>query len=63
VLEGHLWKVQGDARFGDLGTRGVLDGLFDALARTDTVVHSVDVAGMAAGGGLDEIGHCREQSA
>ena len=57
VVEGRLWEVQGDRRFGDLGARDVLDGLFDALARTDTVVHSVDVAGMAAGGGLEEIGN------
>jgi VWFA-related protein len=62
VVEGRLWEVQGDARFGDLGTRDVLDGLFDALARTDTVVHSVDIAGMAAGGGLGEIGHVPQTS-
>jgi VWFA-related protein len=56
VVEGRLWEVQGDRRFGDAGTRSVLDGLYDALARTDTVVHSVDVAGLTAGGTLEETG-------
>jgi VWFA-related protein len=56
VVEGRLWEVQSERHFGDAGARSVLDGLFDALARTDTVVHSVDVAGMAAAGALDETG-------
>src|SRR5258706_112756 len=56
VVEGRLWEVQSDRRFGDAGARSVLDGLYDALARTDTVVHSVDVMGMAAAGALDETG-------
>jgi VWFA-related protein len=56
VVEGRLWEVQSDRRFGDAGARSALDGLFDALTRTDTVVHSVDVMGMAAAGALDETG-------
>jgi VWFA-related protein len=56
VVEGRLWEVQGDRRFGDAGARSVLDGLYEALARTDTVVHSVDVTGMATAGALDETG-------
>lgn len=56
VVEGRLWEVQGDRRFGDATARSTLDGLYDALARTDTVVHTVDVMGIVAGGGLDETG-------
>jgi VWFA-related protein len=56
VVEGRLWEVQGDRRFGDAGARSTLDGLYEALARTDTVVHTVDVMGMAVGGALDETG-------
>jgi VWFA-related protein len=56
VVEGRLWEVQGDRRFGDAGARSTLDGLYEALARTDTVVHTVDVMGMVAGGALDETG-------
>jgi VWFA-related protein len=56
VVEGRLWEVQGDRRFGDATARSTLDGLYEALARTDTVVHTVDVMGMVAGGGLDETG-------
>jgi len=56
VVEGRLWEVQGDRRFGDAGARSALDGLYDALARTDTVVHSVDVTGMAAGASMEETG-------
>jgi len=56
VVEGRLWDVQGDRHFGDAQTRSGLDGLFTALARTDTVIHTVDVTGIAAGGALDERG-------
>jgi VWFA-related protein len=56
VVEGRLWEVQGDRRFGDAGARSTLDGLYEALARTDTVVHTVDVTGMAAAGSVDETG-------
>jgi|KBSSwiStaDraftv2_1062776.scaffolds.fasta_scaffold08883_3 VWFA-related protein len=56
VVEGRLWEVQSDRHFGDSQTRGTLDALFQALARSDTLVHTVDVAGLAAGGGVDEAG-------
>jgi VWFA-related protein len=56
VVEGRIWEVQGDRRFGDATARSTLDGLYEALARTDTVVHAVDVMGMVAGGALDETG-------
>ena len=62
VVEGRLWEVQGDRRFGDAGARSTLDGLYEALARTDTVVHTVDVMGMVAVGALDETGSAPRSS-
>jgi VWFA-related protein len=56
VVEGRLWDVQGDRLFGDTQTRTALDRLFQALSRSDTVVHTVDVAGLAAGSAINEIG-------
>jgi VWFA-related protein len=56
VVEGRLWEVQGDRRFGDAGARSTLDGLYEALARTDTVVHTVDVTGMLTAGSMEETG-------
>lgn len=58
VVEGRLWEVQGDRHFGDSEARSSLESLFTALARSDTVMHTVDVGGLAAGatGSLDEMG-------
>jgi len=54
VAEGRLWEVQSDRYFGDSTTRNSLDKLFQAFAATDTVIHSVDVAGMVAAAAVDE---------
>jgi VWFA-related protein len=54
VAEGRLWEVQSDRYFGDSTTRGSLDKLFQTLAATDTVIHSVDVGGMAASTAVDQ---------
>jgi VWFA-related protein len=58
VSEGRLWEVQGDRHFGDSAARSGLENVFAALARTDTVIHTVDVGGLSAGatGALDEMG-------
>jgi VWFA-related protein len=58
VAEGRLWEVQGDRHFGDSEARSGLEDLFTALTRSDTVMHTVDVGGLAAGatGSLDEMG-------
>lgn len=55
-VEGRLWDVQTDRYFGDSTARQKLDELFDTLAASDTVIHSVDVTGLAAGGQVDEAG-------
>jgi hypothetical protein len=46
--------VQSDRYFGDPAARDALDQLFRTLAASDTVIHSVDVTGLAAGGAVDE---------
>ena len=54
AAEGRLWEVQSDRYFGDSVTRDSLDRLFRALAATDTVIHTVDVGGLAAAGAVDQ---------
>jgi VWFA-related protein len=49
VLRGAIWEAQSDRYFGDSKVRDSLDKLFRAVAVTDTVIHSVDVSGQAAG--------------
>jgi VWFA-related protein len=54
AADGRLWEVQSDRYFGDSVTRDSLDRLFQSLAATDTVIHTVDVGGLAAGGAVDQ---------
>jgi VWFA-related protein len=54
VVEGRLHEVLTDRSFGDSTTRGTLDRLFQTLAATDTVIHSVDVGGMVASTAVDQ---------
>jgi VWFA-related protein len=51
VVRGQIWEAQSDRYFGDSKVRDALDRLFRAVAATDTVIHSVDVTGLAVGGG------------
>jgi VWFA-related protein len=52
VVAGRVWEVQTDRYFGDSRARDALDSVFKAVAATDTVIHSVDVTGMSARGGV-----------
>ena len=58
VTEGRLWEVQGDRHFGDSTARSALDAVYNALARSDVVVHTVDLGGLSVGPmvALDEMG-------
>jgi VWFA-related protein len=47
VVEGRLWDVQPDRFFGDVTARDQLKRLYDALAASDTVIHTIDVTGLA----------------
>ncbi len=48
ISEGRIWEVQSETRYGDLRLRRGLDDLFQALARADCVVHTLDVTGLEA---------------
>lgn len=50
AAQGRVWDVDTDAHFGSVSASRVLDGLFRTMAATDTVLHTVDVTGLAAGG-------------
>ncbi len=54
VVEGRLWDVQSENYFGDAAARQELERLYRTLAASDTVIHSVDVAGLVAGGSVDQ---------
>ncbi len=54
VVAGRVWEVQSDRYFGDSRARDALDSVFKAVAATDTVIHTVDVTGMSARGGVAE---------
>jgi VWFA-related protein len=56
VTEGRLWEVDSSSYFGDTQSNQAMDGVFKALATSDTVIHTVDVAGIAAGGGAEAQG-------
>jgi VWFA-related protein len=45
VVEGRLWEVDGQARYGDSRIREMLADAAQSLARSDAVVHAVDVTG------------------
>ncbi len=53
-MEGRLWDVQSDRYLGDATARQKLDGLYGALAASDSVIHAIDVAGLAAGADIDQ---------
>jgi VWFA-related protein len=47
---GEVWRVDSDKVFGNRNTMSALDQLTDALRKSDCTLHSVDVAGLRAGG-------------
>jgi len=53
VTEGRLWEVDASSHFGDSRTSQVMEGVFNALAASDVVIHSLDVAGLVAGAGAE----------
>jgi VWFA-related protein len=62
VAEGRIQDVQSDRHFGDASASTTLSVLYEGLARTDTVIHTVDVGGLAAGGTPEEQGSVRAGS-
>lgn len=50
AANGQIWRIDSDAVFGNRSTLSALDQLTDALRKSDCTLHSVDVAGLRAGG-------------
>jgi VWFA-related protein len=48
VAQGRLWEVDGMTRFGDTRLRDLLGEMTGRLARSDTVLHAIDVTGLSA---------------
>lgn len=48
IIDGRLWEVDSDSRYGDTQTRSLLTDAFRSLSRADAVVHSVDLSGLGA---------------
>jgi VWFA-related protein len=47
---GRIWEVSEDDRFGSASTQSRMDDMLDAFKRADCAIHSVDIAGLQAGG-------------
>ena len=45
-VEGEVWKVDSDARFGSTSTRSSLTGALAQLRRSDTILHTIDIGGL-----------------
>ena len=46
IVQGRLWEVDSDARYGNAETKMRLDDALKSLSRADAVVHSIDLTGM-----------------
>ena len=59
IAEGRVFDVQGDRYFGDAKAREELQRLYQALGASDTVIHTIDVTGLAAAGSVEHAGWTR----
>ncbi len=48
LIQGEAWKVDADKRFGNSTLRSELSEMGAFVQRTDSVIHTVDIAGIAA---------------
>jgi VWFA-related protein len=48
IVEGRLWEVDGTARYGDNRLRERLHEMTRRLARSDTLLHAIDVTGLGS---------------
>lgn len=56
VTQGRLWEIDSNARFGDARLRSVFSDMTRVLSLSDTVVHAVDVTGLASDDRLGQTG-------
>ncbi|MEP7012622.1 MAG: VWA domain-containing protein [Acidobacteriota bacterium] len=48
--QGEIWKVDSNARFGNTKSANDLEGLLEAMRRSDCVIQAVDIGGLREGG-------------
>jgi len=53
-IAGEFWKIDSDSRFGSSSTRGRLTEALSVFSRSDSVLHTIDIAGVRAEGGVAE---------
>jgi VWFA-related protein len=56
LVNGQIWKVDGDRRFGNQPLRNEVSDMTSLFRRSDCVIHSVDVAGVRLDGEPDANG-------
>ncbi len=54
IIRGRIWEVGPDDRFGDPGIRSRMEKVVQTFAKSDAVVHAVDLGGLQAEG---DVGH------
>jgi len=50
VVQGQVWRVDSDARFGSSATRQFLESAMSLFRRSDVILDTVDISGLRAGG-------------
>lgn len=48
IVQGALWEVDGNARYGDARVRDLLGDMARSLSSADAVIHAVDVTGLGS---------------
>lgn len=56
LVQGEVWKVDSDKRFGSTPLRHELEDLGQVFRRSDCVIHAVDIAGIRADGDVESDG-------
>ncbi len=54
IIEGRIWDVDANARYGDARVRDVLQDTTRSLSAADTVVHTIDVTGLGSNRSLTD---------
>ena len=55
IVQGALWEVDGNVRYGDARLRDLLGEMTRSLANADAVVHTVDVTGLGSDHSLSQM--------
>lgn len=60
---GEIWKVDSDERFGSTHSAGQLESMLEVFRRADCSIHSVDIGGLSAEGGVENAPRSSDRSA